>query len=219
MTRSIAAAWLALMAGLVAGGDVEDAASFAVAGAAGAVLVIVGFAAASRCRALSRHSNVQRVLLAFLSLAAGAGLGLANLAANLLIAAANPAFQTLLAERVATLAPLTGMVAAPLVEEVALRLFLMSVLAWVVSRFMKHTELPFAIALIGSAFFFALLHLARPMPDDPMLARYYRAALLAKYTLAGAPLGWIFWRWGVPYAILCHVAANAAHLAFQQGLF
>jgi hypothetical protein len=52
-----------------------------------------------------------------------------------------------------------------------------------------------------------------------MLANYYRAALLTKYTLAGLPLGWIFWRWGLPYAILCHVAANAVHLAFQAGLF
>jgi membrane protease YdiL (CAAX protease family) len=118
-----------------------------------------------------------------------------------------------------TLAPLTGLVAAPIHEEVGLRLFLMSVLAWVASRFTKHTELPFAIALIGSAFIFALLHLDRPMPDDPALARSYRAALVTKYTFAGLPLGWIFWRWGLPYAILCHIAANAAHLAIQQGLF
>jgi membrane protease YdiL (CAAX protease family) len=77
----------------------------------------------------------------------------------------------------------------------------------------------FAIALIGSAFFFALPHLDRPMPDDPALANYYRAALVAKYTLAGVPLGWIFWRWGLPYAILCHMAANAAHLAVEGSLF
>jgi hypothetical protein len=59
----------------------------------------------------------------------------------------------------------------------------------------------------------------RPMPADSLLANYYRAALLAKYTLAGLPLGWIFWRWGLPYSILCHVAANAAHLVLQHGIF
>jgi membrane protease YdiL (CAAX protease family) len=79
--------------------------------------------------------------------------------------------------------------------------------------------LAFAIGLVGSSLVFALLHLGRPTPADPALANYYRAALLAKYTLAGLPLGWIFWRWGLPYAILCHVAANAAHLAAQKGVF
>jgi hypothetical protein len=42
---------------------------------------------------------------------------------------------------------------------------------------------------------------------------------VTKYTLAGLPLGWIFRRWGLPYSILCHMAANAAHLAVQARLF
>ncbi len=67
--------------------------------------------------------------------------------------------------------------------------------------------------------FFAALHLGQPFPDAPALANDYRAALLAKYTLAGLPLGWIFWRWGLPYSILCHAAANAAHLALQDRVF
>jgi hypothetical protein len=25
-------------------------------------------------------------------------------------------------------------------------------------------------------------------------------------------LGWVSWRWGPPYAILCHSAANGAHM-------
>jgi membrane protease YdiL (CAAX protease family) len=77
----------------------------------------------------------------------------------------------------------------------------------------------FAIALVGSSLFFALLHLDRPMPDDPTLANYYRAALLTKYTMAGVPLGWIFWRWGLPYAMICHAAVNATHLALQARVF
>jgi hypothetical protein len=67
--------------------------------------------------------------------------------------------------------------------------------------------------------FFATLHLARPLPDAALLATVYRAALLVKYTAAGLPLGWIFWRWGLPYSILCHAAANAAHLALQNRVF
>jgi hypothetical protein len=207
------------MAGLLVGGEVEDPASFAFAGACGAALVFLGFAAASRCRTLPRSATVHRGRPALLSLALGTALGLANLAANWVIAEANPTLRALLVERIATLEPLDGLVAAPIVEEVAVRLFHMSTMAWVVFRLTKRAGLAFAIALVGSAFFFALLHLGRPLPEDPMLANYYRAALITKYTLAGVPLGWIFWRWGLPYAILCHVAANATHLALQEGLF
>jgi membrane protease YdiL (CAAX protease family) len=95
----------------------------------------------------------------------------------------------------------------------------MSAIAWVVSRFTDRAGLVFAIALVGSAFVFALLHLARPLPADSMLANSYRALLLVKYTMAGLPLGWIFWRWGLPHSIVCHAAANAAHIAFQGLVF
>jgi hypothetical protein len=40
----------------------------------------------------------------------------------------------------------------------------MSALAWVVFCFTKRPTLAFAIAVIGSASVFALLHLARPFP-------------------------------------------------------
>jgi CAAX prenyl protease-like protein len=217
---ALAAAWLTFMAGLLAGREVGDAASFAVAGAIGAVLVFLGFAAASRCRpALARRSNPQRARLALLSLAAGTVLGLTNLAANWAIAEAEPRLRALLAERMATIDPLEAVVASPILEEVALRLFFMSALAWAVSRFTKRPSLAFAIALIGSASVFALLHLARPVPGDPAAANYYRAALMTKYMLAGVPFGWVFWRWGLPYAILCHAAGNAAHLALQARVF
>jgi len=213
------AAWLAFMTGLVAGGDVEDAGSLAIAAAIGAVVVLVGFAAAWRCRSLPARTNARRVQLGLWALVVGVLLGLANLGANQLIAAANPTLRELLVERMTGLAPLTGVVAAPLVEEVTVRLFLMSAIAWLASRTTERAWLVFTVALAGSSLVFALLHLARPVPGDPALANFYRAALTAKYTLAGLPLGWVFWRWGLPYAILCHVAANAAHLALQSRLF
>jgi len=213
------AAWLAFMSGLVAGGDVEDAGSLAIAAAIATVVVVVGFAAAWRCRSLPARSNARRVRLGLWSLGLGVLLGLANLGANWLIAAVNPTLRELLVERMAGLAPLTGVVAAPLVEEVTVRLFLMSAMAWLVSLATGRASIAFVVALAGSSFVFALLHLARPVPGDPGLADFYRAALIVKYTLAGLPLGWAFWHWGLPYAILCHVAANAAHLAIQSRLF
>ncbi len=47
-----------------------------------------------------------------------------------------------------------------------------------------------------------LMHLGRPLPVNPAVANYYRAALATNYTLAGLPLGWIFWRWGNQWAAL-----------------
>jgi membrane protease YdiL (CAAX protease family) len=35
----------------------------------------------------------------------------------------------------------------------------------------------------------------------------------------GLPLGWVFWRRGLPYSIACHVAANATHLILMPVLF
>jgi Type II CAAX prenyl endopeptidase Rce1-like len=214
---AVAAAWLAFIAALLVGREVEDAGSFAIAAVSGAALVFLGFAAVSRA-GRPRRVPADRARLALLSLAAGTGLGVANLAANKAIAAMDPALRALMVERMATLAPLEGLIASPLIEEIAVRLFLMSAIAWIVFRVTKHATLALAIALVGSALFFALLHLDRPLPDKPALANYYRAALVTKYTLAGLPLGWLFWRWGLPYAILCHIAANAAHLALQDSL-
>ncbi len=216
---AVAAAWVAFMAGLLASGEVADLVSFVIAGVSGAALVWLGFAAASRCRPLPGSVNVHRGRLALLSLAIGAGLGLANLAANWAIAAAHPALRVLVAEHVAVIAPVDALFASPVVEEIVVRLFFLSAIAWAVFRFTKRAGLAFALALAGSAVFFALMHLGRPMPGDPGLANYYAAALVVKYTLAGLLLGWIFWRWGLRYSILCHVAANVAHLALQDVLF
>ena len=216
---AVVAAWLAFMIGLAVDGTVDGPTSFGVAGAVGVVIVVLGFAAASHCRLLPQRSNKHRARLVFLSLAVGAGVGLVNIAANWGITEADPALRALLVERIMAKQPWEVLVAGPITEEVVFRLFVMSVMAWVVYCVRKRTGLAFAIALIGSAAIFAFPHLARPLPDDSSLAGYYLAALMTKYTLLGVPLGWVFWRWGLPYAIICHSAANAAHMAVQWGVF
>jgi Type II CAAX prenyl endopeptidase Rce1-like len=217
---AVGATWTAfLVALLLAGGEVTDLASFVIAGCIGAALVVVGFAAASRVRPMQRRPNAQRARIALLSLAWGAGLGAANLGANLALAQADPALQALLVERVTTLEPLTGLVGAPVVEEIGLRLFCLSVIAWIVSRFTTRPGPIFLIALGVSALAFALLHLDRPFPADPTLSALYGTALVLKYGLLSLLLGWIFWRWGLPYAIFCHFAANATHLLLQPMFF
>ena len=218
-TSAVVAAWCGFMVGLFAGGDIQDAGSFVVAALIGTVLVVAGFAAASRCRTLRQAERPALARLVLMSLLIGAAAGAANLAANALIAASSPTLRALLTERVTTIPPLIGLVSAPLVEETAVRLFFMSVLAWMVSCLTGRQSAILGVALVGSSLVFALLHLTRPMPADASLANYYRAALLIKYTLGGLPLGWVFWRWGLPFAILCHAAVNGIHLLLQRLLF
>ena len=76
-----------------------------------------------------------------------------------------------------------------------------------------------AIALIASSLVFASLHLGRPFPGDQSVATFYRASLMTKYTLAGLPMGWLFWRWGLPYAIVCHAMVNATHIVLERFVF
>lgn len=218
MTR-VVAAWLALMAGLVLGRELDDAASAAVAAIAGGAAVWLGFAAAARCRTLSPGADSAQARRLLQSVAAGVALGLANLAANWIIASHHPTLRALLVQRLTTLDPIEGLIASPLIEEVLVRLCLMSVLAWIVWRLTNRSAAAFTCALIASSIVFAALHLARPFPGQPGLVAFYRASLLLKYTLAGLPMGWLFWRWGLPYAIACHVVANGTHLLLQRIVF
>ena len=216
---SAAAAWLAFMTGLIIGREADDLASFVIGAVIGAAFVMLGFAAASRTRMLPGDISSRRAHYAALAVTAGLGLGLANLAANWGIGNAHPTIRELLVQRFATLNPVVAVVAAPLMEEVAVRLFLMSAIAWVVSCFTKNSSAVFVIALCASSLVFALLHLGRPFPGDAELANYYRIALVTKYTLAGLPLGFVFWRLGLPYAIVCHAVGNATHLVVQRFVF
>jgi hypothetical protein len=214
---AVAAAWIAFMAALVVGGEVVDAGSFLIGGVSGALIVWLGFAAASRCRTLPANANAAR--LVGLTLAVGVGVGLANLASNWAIAVVDPALRALLVERFTAVPRENALFVAPIAEEVAMRLFFLSAIAWVVSRFTKRAGLVFGIALGVSAVFFALLHLGRPFPEDPALANFYGAALIVKYTVVGLPFGFVFWRWGLPYAILCHAVTNLTHFALQGVFF
>jgi membrane protease YdiL (CAAX protease family) len=207
------------MIGLAADGTVDSPASFGVAGTVGAVIVAVGFAAASRCRLLPQRSYKHRVTLVFVSIAVGGAVGLVNLAANWAITEADPALRALMVDRIKAKEPWEVLVTGPMMEEVVFRLFVMSVMGWLVYRNAQRGKHAFAIVLIGSAVIFAVPHLERTVPDASLLASYYLATLMVKYTVLGVPLGWVFWRWGLPYAIISHSCANATHMALQWRVF
>jgi membrane protease YdiL (CAAX protease family) len=43
--------------------------------------------------------------------------------------------------------------------------------------------------------------------------------VVLKAGAAGLLLGWVFWRWGLPYSIACHGATNAIHLLVMPVFF
>ena len=78
---ALVAAWLAFMAGVLTGGEVNNGMSFVLAGAIGSALVLVGFAAAWRSRTPVPNARLQPARFALLSLALGLALGALNLGA------------------------------------------------------------------------------------------------------------------------------------------
>jgi hypothetical protein len=177
----------------------------------GTGLVVAGYAAASRVRPLLPREGRERVRLALLALAFGAAYGIANLGVNVGLAAADPAIRQVLHERITTMPLARTVLWAPLFEEVAYRLFFLSVLAWIIARFTRNPRTVSLVATVVSAVAFALVHLIRPMPADSSMALLYSTGIVVKTTAAGLLFNWLFWRWGVPYAMLAHAAANAAH--------
>lgn len=77
----------------------------------------------------------------------------------------------------------------------------------------------FHIALGVSALLFGLAHILYPMPAGGAVRTVHAIAVVVKSAAAGLLLGWVFWRWGLPYSIMCHSMANAAHLMLAPALF
>ena len=189
-------------------------------GLIGLPLVVVGFLAASRCRSVPERGSSQRAKLAAVALLAGIGVGAMNLGANVGLATADASIRALLHEHYAEPLPWTRVASVAVVEEIASRLFLMSVVAWIAARFLNKARAVFLTALIVSAFLFAVVHLlGRPLPTHAAVAALYTLGVVVKSGVAGLVLGWVFWRWGLPYAMVCHFAANGLHKVFEPMLF
>jgi len=94
-----------------------------------------------------------------------------------------------------------------IVEEVVFRLFVMGLVAWLASRFMRSSRGPFFIALVASAALFGLAHLPAWLATAHATPPLVGTVLLLN-GLGGVMFGWLFWRWGLPYAIVCHFVAD-----------
>jgi hypothetical protein len=104
-------------------------------------------------------------------------------------------------------------------EEIQLRLFLMTLLAWGAWKvFARNRPLPppgaFWFAVVAAALVFAAGHLpaaAQVWPLDGVVI--LRTMLLN--AIAGLPFGWLFWRYGFECAVVAHFNADLVlHVLF-----
>jgi membrane protease YdiL (CAAX protease family) len=207
---AIGATWLAFtVAAGLAVPQPPSLASLAVAAAVGLLFVVVGFLAGARYRALPAHPFRRRTVLASLAAGAGAALGLVLLAALAGLARYEPALRARFAGRLSEPAwrPWALAFESSILEEVAFRLFAMSVLAWLAARLLRGHRAAWVIALVVSALLFGAAHLPAWLAAAQATIGLVGGVLLLN-GVGGLLLGWIFWRWGLPYAILCHFVGD-----------
>jgi len=186
-----------------------DPAQVAIGAGVGALFVLVGFAATSRCRDHPRRAGGSRVKRAALAVSAGAALGVALLSALGVLAAFEPQLRARFAGRLGEPAwrPWALAFESSLLEEVTFRLAAMGIIAWLAGRALGRPRAAFRVALGLSALLFGLAH----VPAWLAVARgsvLLIGGVLLLNGVGGLLLGWIFWRWGLPYAILCHLAGD-----------
>lgn len=208
-TWAITGTWLAFCLAVgVAVPQPPQPAQIGLGAVLGAFLILTGFAAASRLRPLAAHEPGARARLAGLSLLAGATLGAILLAALVWLARAEPALRARFADRLdePLWRPFALAFESSILEEVVFRLFVLSVVGWAMARLLQR---PWAVASgVGvSTALFSLAHLPAWSAATQPTAMLVSSVLLLN--AVGALLfAWLFWRWGLPYAILSHFAGD-----------
>lgn len=96
-------------------------------------------------------------------------------------------------------------------EEILVRLFLMSLIAWSAWRIARRPEpVPaglYWLALGVTALLFGVGHLPLALKIwGPVPVNFARTIILN--ALAGLPFGWLFWKRGLEYAMVSHFAAD-----------
>ena len=210
MGRAFTITWLAFCLALaLALPQPPGAAPLGLGALAGAVLVGLGFRGLAKMRPMETRSLRRRARLSILALGAGVLLGAVLLAALAALAAREPALRARFAGRLAEpfWRPWALAFESSILEEVAFRLFAMTMIAWLAGRVLGRSRAAVAVALVLSALLFAAAHLpawAAAARATPSLV----GGVLLLNGAGGLLFGWVFWRWGLPYAILCHFAGD-----------
>ncbi len=141
-----------------------------------------------------------------------------GIAAAVAVAALDVLLRPYLPERLTASPPgagrLAGFLAAfygSIAEEIEMRLFAMSAIAWVAWRLARRpAAVPAAIywiAIVAAALLFGAGHLPLALriwgPDAVTIAR-----IVALDALPGVAFGWLFWKWGLEQAMVAHFAAD-----------
>ena len=195
--------------------DRDDGSGAILGGLSALVAVPLGLAAAAKYRILPKRTVADHLRFAARAFALGIGLGTANLAVNYGMAVLDPAIRDQMVTRWARFDPWSIVVSGPIMEEIAYRLVMLSVLAWIVARFTEDRRTIFYTALGLSSLIFGVAHIWYGGVDSAV----YQVGMALKSSGGGLLLGWVFWRGGLPYSILCHCAANGIHLVLMPLLF
>jgi hypothetical protein len=185
------------------------AAHLALASVVGAVLILVGSAAAANLEPTDETQPSSRVTRVALSVLLGLLIGGALLFVLRLGVSFEPALRARFASRLGEpwWRPWALAFESSILEEVVFRLFALSVITWCVHRVLRREVTAFAIGLGGSALLFGLAHVPAwiaATQATPLLV----VAVLLLNGLPGVLLGWLYWRWGLLCAIACHFAAD-----------
>jgi membrane protease YdiL (CAAX protease family) len=179
----------------------------------GVAACLVGFHAAARSRGpIPSRTPSHRLKLGVLPISLGAVLGAALLGLLVFLAGSEPVLRARFAGRLEEplLRPWALAFESSILEEIVFRLLVFSVVAWLVlvlSRGRESGRWSFWVGLLASSLFFGLAHVpawaAAGAATGPVIA-----VVLALNGLGGLLFGFVFWRWGLSYAILSHFAAD-----------
>ncbi len=146
------------------------------------------------------------------SMLLGVVAGALVIAASLVIDPLLPAPRTPLPDTAATQSALNGLMASfygGIAEELQLRLFLMTVLVWLLTGFARRAPGPavFWIAIVVAAIAFGAGHLPAAEKiwglDSIVVVR-----TIGLNAIAGVVFGWVYWRRGLEMAMLSHFSAD-----------
>lgn len=182
-------------------------------GLIGALIITTGFMAASRVRPDLHRPPSEQARFVLLATVIGLAFGLWHVGSNGILAGLDSEVHARLVERFVHRPEWGSTFAAAVVEEVAFRLFLLSVLAWLAFRLTRDRRVAFRVGLLVSATLFAVPHLwGRPPGGVGLIAVAYTGLILLNSGLGGFVLGWVFWRWGLLQAMVCHFVIDAVAL-------
>ena len=173
-----------------------------VAGLLGIPLIAVGVVANRQVRKYRRRSTRSPLQLSALSVTLGLAMGFVILGALLWFGRIDPAVDQEFTRFAGEpwWRPLGRAFGAGVSEEVVFRYVGMAVLVWIATWRGVAPQRAYGFALLSTALLFGLVH----MSGVPPVA----VGRLGLNTTAGLVVGYVFWHWGLGYAISVHFFAG-----------